>query len=337
MNPRTLRLIAENRIYIFVVVAFALAFLMVPQLQGVLPMKNLVQRATIDGIMAVGMTVVLLSGQLDLSVGSVLALSGVVALGLQGDIGPIPAAVAGILAGGLVGVANGLLVVRAGINSFIVTLAMMIAVRGVALTISGAGPIRGADSSFGPMVDRALFGPLWKDLPVGTFLTPRIIIFLVLVLVAHLVLLRIRQGRNVYAVGGNPEAARLSGIDVAAYTFGAFVVCGLTAGLAGTLLGLSLNTGTPTVGSAGALPVIAAVVIGGTALTGGSGSMLKTLMGVLLIALVSTAMNLFGLQVYLQSVVLGLVLILVVLIDSLYSAWRTRLVIAGQPGTTRAL
>ncbi len=336
MNPRTVRLIAENRIYIFVVVAFALAFLLVPQLQGVLPMKNLVQRATVDGIMAVGMTVVLLAGQLDLSVGSVLALSGVVALGLQGDIGPIPAALAGILAGGIVGVINGLLVVKAGINSFIVTLAAMIAVRGVAMTLSGAGPIRGADSSFGPSVDKALFGPIWQDLPLGTFLTPRILIFLALLLVAHVFLLRVRQGRNVYAVGGNPEAARLSGISADLYTFGAFVFCGLTAGLAGTLLGLSLNTGTPTVGSAGALPVIAAVVIGGTALTGGSGSMLKTLMGVLLISLVSTAMNLFGLQVYLQSVVMGLVLIIVVLIDALYSAWRTRLVIAGQPGSTRA-
>ncbi len=336
MNPRTLRLIAENRIYIFVVVAFALAFLLVPQLQGVLPMKNLVQRATIEGIMAVGMTVVILAGQLDLSVGSVLALSGVVALGLQGDIGPVPAAIAGILVGGLVGVVNGFLVVRAGINSFIVTLAAMIAVRGIAMTISGAAPIRGADSSFGPSVDRALFGPIFKDLPLGTFLTPRILIFLALLLVAHVVLMRIRQGRNIYAVGGNPEAARLSGIDAAAYTFGAFVFCGLTAGLAGTLLGLSLNTGTATVGTAGALPVIAAVVIGGTALTGGSGSMLKTLMGVLLISLVYTAMNLYGLQVYLQSVVMGLVLIVVVLIDALYSAWRTRLVIAGQPGSTRA-
>jgi ribose/xylose/arabinose/galactoside ABC-type transport system permease subunit len=336
VNPRTVRFIAENRIYIFVVVAFALALVLVPQLQGVLPIKNLVQRATIDGIMAVGMTVVLLSGQLDLSVGSILALSGVVALGLQGDIGPIPAAVAGILAGGLVGVINGLLVVKAGINSFIVTLASMIAVRGVAMTISGAGPIRGADSSFGPSVDRALFGPIWQDLPLGTFLTPRILIFLALLVVAHVILLRVRQGRNVYAVGGNPEAARLSGIDVPLYTLGAFVFCGLTAGLSGTLLGLSMNTGTPTVGGAGALPVIAAVVIGGTALTGGSGSMLKTLMGVLLMALVSTAMNLFGLQVYLQNVVLGLVLILVVLLDAIYGAWRTRLVIAGQPGSTRA-
>ena len=126
-----------------------------------------------------------------------------VALGLQGDIGPIPAAGVGILAAA-VGVLNGVFVVRFGINSFIVTLAAMIAVRGVAMTLSNAAPIRGADPSFGPSVDRAIFGPLWEHL--GTFLTPRILIFLGLLLVAHLFLLFVRQGRNIYAVGGNPEA-----------------------------------------------------------------------------------------------------------------------------------
>ena len=145
-------------------------------------------------------------------------------------------------------------------------------------------------------MDRALFGPLVEQL--GTFLTPRILIFLALLFVAHLFLLRVRQGRNVYAVGGNAEAARLSGIPTSRYTIAAFVFCGLCAGLAGTVLGLSLNTGSPVGGQPDSgLRVIAAVVIGGTALTGGSGSMMKTLMGVLLLALVNTAMNQAAVQV----------------------------------------
>jgi ribose/xylose/arabinose/galactoside ABC-type transport system permease subunit len=211
----------------------------------------------------------------------------------------------------------------------------MIGVRGVAMTLSDAAPIRGADATFGASVDRALFGPLVEQL--GTFLTPRILIFLALLFVAHLFLLRVRQGRNVYAVGGNVEAARLSGIPTSRYTFGAFVFCGLCAGLAGTVLGLSLNTGSPVVGADSGLRVIAAVVIGGTALTGGSGSMMKTLMGVLLLALVNTAMNQAAVQVWVQGIVLGAILIIVVLIDAIYSAWRTRLVIAGQLGSTRAV
>jgi ribose transport system permease protein len=334
ISPRTLRFVAENRIYIFLAVAFVLALIFIPDIRSVPALRNVLARASIEGIMAVGVTIVILSGQLDLSLGSVLALSGVVALGLQGDIGPVPAAFVGIVAGGLVGVINGVFVVRFGVNSFIVTLAAMIAVRGVAMTMSNAAPIRGADPFFGPSVDRALFGPLWEGL--GTFLTPRILIFLGLLLVAHIFLLRFRQGRNIYAVGGNPEAARLSGIPTSTYVFGAFVFSGLCGGLAGTVLGLSLNTGSPVVGADSILRVIAAVVIGGTALTGGSGSMLKTLMGVLLLALVNTAMNQARVEVYVQGIVLGAILITVVLIDALYSAWRTRLVIAGQLGSTRA-
>ncbi len=258
------------------------------------------------------------------------------ALGLQGDIGPIPAAIVGIAAGGLVGVVNGALVVKAGINSFIVTLATMIAVRGVAMTLSDAAPIRGADASFGASVDRALFGPL--DEPLGTFLTPRILDLPgPAVRGARLPAAgppgsqRLRRGRQ---PGGR---APVGHPDLQLYTFAAFVFCGLCAGLAGTVLGLSLNTGSPVVGTDSGLRVIAAVVIGGTALTGGSGSMMKTLMGVLLLALVNTAMNQAAVQVWLQSIVLGVILILVVLIDALYSAWRTRLVIAGQLGSTRAV
>ncbi|MEX1297017.1 MAG: ABC transporter permease, partial [Candidatus Limnocylindrales bacterium] len=196
-----------------------------------------------------------------------------------------------------------------------------------------AAPIRGLDPFFGASIDRPVFGPLVGDL--GTFITPRIIIFLGVLFIAHFVLLRVRQGRNVYAVGGNAEAARLSGIDVRRYTFGAFVFSGLTAGLAGTILALSLNTGSPIVGTFSVLPVIAAVVLGGTVLTGGSGSMLKTLMGVLLLALVKTGMNLAGLEIYVQNLILGLILVVVVLIDAVYTSWRSRLVTATQLGSTR--
>ncbi len=333
MNARNLRFLADNRIYFILAIAFIVFLLVVPDLRSVPALKNLLVRASIDGLMAVGVTVVILSGQLDLSVGATLALSGVVAIGMQDPLGPYLAALVGIIAGGLVGAMNGFLVVVAGVNSFIVTLAAMIGVRGVAMTLTGAAPIRGLDPFFGASIDRAIFGPLVGDL--GTFITPRIIIFLGVLFAAHFVLLRVRQGRNVYAVGGNAEAARLSGIDVRRYTFGAFVFSGLTAGLAGTILALSLNTGSPIVGTFSVLPVIAAVVLGGTALTGGSGSMMKTLMGVLLLALVKTGMNLAGLEIYVQNLILGLILVAVVLIDAVYTSWRSRLVTATQLGSTR--
>jgi ribose transport system permease protein len=334
MNPRLVRSILENRIYLIFAVAFVLALVLVPDLRSVPALKNVVVRSSIDGLLAVGLTVVIIAGQLDLSVGSTLALSGVVALGLQGDIGAWPAAIVGVLAGVGVGIINGLLVTRGGINSFIATLATMIAIRGVAFTLSDSQPIRGADAAFGPSVDRAIFGPLVNQL--GTFITPRVVIFLGALLIANFVLKRVRTGRNVYALGGNVEAARLSGIDVDRYTMGAFVFSGFMAGLAGVVLGLSLNTGSPIVGSNSVLTVIAAVVIGGASLSGGTGSMLKTLAGVLLLGLVNTSMNMNSVEIYVQFIVTGVILVTVILIDSLYSARRARPVATRAPGTTQA-
>ena len=333
LNPRTIRFLADNRIYFILAIALILFLLFVPDLRSVPALRNLLVRASIDGLMAIGVTVVILSGQLDLSVGAVLALAGVVAIGLQDPLGPYPAAVVGVAAGGLVGAMNGFLVVKAGVNSFIVTLAAMIGIRGVAMTLTGAAPVRGIDPFFGASIDRAIFGPLWEQL--GTFITPRIVIFIGVLLIANFVLLRVRQGRNIYAIGGNAEAARLSGVNVPRYTFGAFVFSGLMAGLAGVVLALSLNTGSPIVGTFSVLPVIAAVVIGGTVLTGGSGSMMKTLMGVLFLALIKTGMNLAGLEIYVQNLVLGVILVVVVLIDAVYTSWRSRLVTATQLGSTR--
>jgi ribose transport system permease protein len=335
MNPRTVSRLLENRIYIILAIAFVVALLIVPDLRSVPALKNVLVRSSIDGILAVGLTVVIIAGQLDLSIGSILALSGVVALGLQGDIGAAPAAVVGVLAGTLVGILNGLLVTWGGINSFIATLATMIAVRGVAFTLSDSQPIRGSDAAFGPTVDRAIFGPLANQL--GTFLTPRVLIFLGVLIAAHLVLTRMRVGRNVFALGGNPEAARLSGINTTRYTIGAFMFSGTMAGLAGVVLGLSLNTGSPIVGSNSVLTVIAAVVIGGASLTGGTGSMIKTLAGVLLLGLVNTAMNMNSVEIYVQFIVTGVILVAVILIDSLYSARRVLPITTRVAGPTQAV
>jgi ribose transport system permease protein len=308
------RFLLKNRIYLIFGLAVLSAVALIPDFRTTDVASAVLARVSTDGLVAVGMTVVIIAGQLDLSVGSVVALAGVIALGGQGEIGTWPAIGLALLAGAAVGTVNGLLVVKGGINSFIATLATMIGISGLTFTISGGSPISGVDPTFGALVDTGVLGPL----------TPRMLLFVGAVLVAHFVLTSTQPGRNVFAVGGAPEVARLSGIATDRYQVGAFVFSGLMAALGGIVLGLSLNTGTPIAGISTLLTVVTAVVIGGTSLTGGSGSVLKTLAGVLLLGVLSTAMNLQGLPVHTQSIINGGVLLAVVLLDSAYSARRAR-------------
>lgn len=316
--------ILDQRIFVILAIVVLLMWIAVPSLGTAESVQNILSRVATDGLIAVGMTLVLLAGQLDLSVGSTLALSGVLAIGLQAAIGPIPAIIVGISVGPAIGLLNGLLVVAVRMNAFIATIGTMIAIRGFTYLIAGGRTESGIFPEIGVFIDGPLVGPV----------TVRSGAFLAAVMVAAFVLARMKVGRNLYAVGGNPESSRLAGVDPRVYVTGAFVVCGLTASLAGVLLALTLNTGSPVLGQRVLITVITAVVLGGTSLAGGSGGPLLTLGGVLVLGVLGSGLDHLNVAAPYQSVMTGLLLIVVVLVDTLIRR-RRRTVSARRPRVNR--
>lgn len=272
---------------------------------------NVGQQASLIGIMAVGATFVLISGELDLSVGSIYVLATMVTgTMLQNNMHWVPAAFIGILVGVACGVVNGILTVGVGLPSFIVTLGTLSVFRGVALLMTNAAPIS---------LDRNIanidqFAYLGTGRPFG--IPMQLIIMLIAVVIGGFVLRMTRFGFHVYAVGGSREAARLCGIPAARIRVTAFVIQGALAALAG-ILGLAfLQYAQGTTGTGLELLVITAVIIGGAALFGGSGTMLGTLVGVLLIATLQNVLILAGISSFWQTVTIGVVIIASVALDS---------------------
>jgi len=318
-----IRQLVDQRVFVILALELIVLTVAVPGFASGLNVQNVLQRAAPDGLMAVGMTLVILEGQLDLSIGSTFALAGLVAIGLQPVLGTYPAILVGSAVGPVVGLINGILVARVGLNSFIATLGMMIGVRGLTFLLS-AGPVSGSDLNIGPIVDGSVLGPV----------TFRSAVFLLAAALAALVLARTGVGRGVYAVGGNAELSRLAGLDPRRYLIAAFVMSGLTASIAGVLLSLSVNTGSPTFGQAAVITVISAVVVGGTSLLGGEGGVIQTVGGILILAALGSGLDRFNVPVYYQSIVTGLLLIVVVLVDSVIS--RRRAEAAGRRPRVRA-
>jgi len=275
---------------------------------------NIANQIAVIAIMAIGMTMVVVAGGIDLSVGSLAALAAVVATRLVRDVaGGLEAGTAGMLLSGLaaivvcgaVGGVTGGLVTRCGVPPFIVTLAMMLVASGLASIVADGQSIYQVPDAFvrlGRGTD--LFG-----------LPNAVVLMLALYAAGHVVMSRTAFGRWLYAVGGNREAARLSGVPVERTLLVTYVVSGLLAGLGGVIMASLLKSGAPTYGQMYELYVIAAVVVGGTALSGGEGTMLGTLVGALVIAVIQNGMNLLGIESYTQKVVLGLVILGAVLVD----------------------
>jgi ribose transport system permease protein len=295
----------QNRLVIILALTLAIGASVVPSFLTTSTLGLSLDRASTVGLIAVGLTVLLLAGQIDLSSGSVLALSGIAAISLQDEMGPVMAAIAGLLVGGAVGLINGVLVVAFRINSLIATLATMVAVRALSHLVTDSQPVSGDDPLFGIMVGSPFVGVL----------TQRTLVFLVGILLLHLWLTRTVPGRNLFAIGSNPASAAASGIRTNLYLVGSFVFAGLCAGAAGVLQSLSINTGSPVFGETLTVSVIAAVVIGGTRIEGGRGSALGTLGGVVTMAALVTAMEYQSIPAYIQQVVTGAILIVLIVLD----------------------
>ena len=257
-------------------------------------------------ILATGMTMVIILGGIELSVGSVIALSGCVAAGCVVNLG-LPEAVgflAAILVGAIVGMFNGLVICKTDIPPFIVTLASMNIAKGIALVYTQGAPIR-------CMTDAFKFPGAGY---VGPVPTP-VILMLIVFVIAALMINRTQLGRHIYAVGGNAQAAKFSGINVSKVKFIVYTYTGIMAGIAGVVVASRLYSGQPTAGDGAEMDAIAAVVVGGTSMSGGSGRIGGTLIGVLIIGVLNNGLNLMGVDSNWQYIVKGLVILLAVYVD----------------------
>jgi ribose transport system permease protein len=310
--------LGELKAFLGLIVVFVLACVFSPARRGDLVFLNvgnltdILRQVSEKGILAVGMTFVILAGGIDLSVGSVLALAATLsAVLLMGSGLGAPAAVAAVLAAGLaVGAINAAVITLGRIQSFVVTLAMMSAARGLARLASGGSGVEigygagGADPNFG------LLGA-----KIGPYVPIPALIFLATVAVAWVVLNKTKFGRHVHAVGSNEVASRLSGVSTGGVKFWVFAISGLLAALAGVIHCAQLEQGNPNDGVAYELDAIAAVVIGGTSLSGGTGTVVGTLVGTLIIGIINNILGLNNVPADLQLILKGAIIVGAVLLQ----------------------
>ncbi len=302
------RTLNEHRALILLLALFGFLSLCAPNFLSVHNVTTIVRGASLNAVVAIGFTVVFILGQLDLSIGAVVMLCGMLSIGLQPQLGWAGSISLSILAGAAVGLINGLLVVKARINSFIVTLGTMISVTGIMHLYSGGGSK--AIDAFG-LAD-------WLAEPIVPLVPPLFAITVILVLAASFVLKKTTYGRGFFMVGGNPETAWLAGLDRDRYLLAGFVFCGVMAGTGGVLFAASLSsmTSAAVLGIRTLMTVLASVIIGGTLMSGGKGSVVKSFLAVLLLTTLFNGIGCFGLGFEVQIFVNGLILALVVLYEA---------------------
>lgn len=267
---------------------------------------NVLRQISTNLFLACGMTMVIILGGIDLSVGSIIALSGCISAGCVARYNlPLPIALLmGLLVGLLVGMFNGAVISKTTIPAFIVTLATMNIAKGLAYVYTGGSPVRVVTKE-------------WQFLGagyVGIFPTPVVILVIVLIITA-IIMNKTKMGRHMYAVGGNQQAAEFSGIKVEKVEFFVHAFSGLMAGLAGIVLASRMYSGQPTAGDGAEMDAIAAVVVGGTSMAGGSGKIGGTIIGGLIIGVLNNGLNLLNVNSFWQYVVKGVVILLAVFLD----------------------
>jgi len=315
---------------IFLLVLMAVFSIMEPRFLTPLNLFNVMRQVSIYGLLAIGMTFVILTAGIDLSIGSLLAFAGLVAAAIsKGGLanrftvgegqdavgyGWYLAALGAIAVGVLGGYLQGFAITRLKVPPFVVTLGGMSAFRGGALLFAAGGPISGFEPDF------VFFGQgrILQQVPIPA------IIFLSFAVLAHIVLRYTRFGRQVYAVGGNPEAARLSGLNVRAITIRVYLIMGFFVGLGSFVLAARLNSAEAVAGTGYELTVIASVVIGGTSLFGGVGSIFGTVIGTILIGVLLNGLVLMGVSSYIQQIIIGVIIVFAVAFDTFAKSRRRR-------------
>jgi len=303
MKNNILKFIKDQSIWIILVFTVIFFGIMEPSFLSFFNLQNILLQTSINGIMAIGMTYIIINGNIDLSVGMIMALCAAVVISLQ-PYGLIVAVLASLATGVIIGAINGIFVAKAQINAFIVTLAAMIGVKGLLFVYTGERAIIGTNMAFTYLASSRL-GPI----PVPA------VIFIVLLILGEYVLRNTTHGRDAYAVGGNMDAAEKAGIKVKKHIIVNFMLSGGLAALAGIVSASRINTATPTLGRMNHLWVIIAVVLGGTNLDGGYGNLVRTLGGIFVIGILNNGLNLMNVHTFYNMLLMGIILILVIFIS----------------------
>ncbi|HEV2494300.1 MAG TPA: ABC transporter permease [Terriglobia bacterium] len=299
--------------YASVVVLFIVLSILSPYFLTLQNLSSVCRQTAVITIIGLGMTLVMISGGIDISVGSVMAFAGICGTMLLQAGWPLTAAVAGAVVGGAAwGLVNAFVITVLKVSPFIATLGTMGAARGVTLVITNGMPVVNLPASFGRLGDGNIL-----RVPVP------LVILVLLALLTGFILKYTRMGRYSYVIGSNAEAARYAGVPVRKYLVAIYVFCGALTGLAGMIEASRLVTGQPTAGTGYELSVIAAVVIGGASLSGGEGTVAGTIAGAFLMGLISNGSNLLGVSPFWQQVLIGTIIVLAVAVDELRKRRRT--------------
>ncbi|MGB9834184.1 MAG: ABC transporter permease [bacterium] len=302
----------KSSVYLILILLLLTFSILSPRFLTASNLINVLLQTSIVAMLAIGQTVVMLTAGIDLSVGMVGILCGAIAAGLATgygfglNLGTVPAFLLTLILGSVIGGVSGLLIVFGNLPPFVATLAMMAVARGLTLVFTQGKPIAGLPEDFVFVGSGSVLG-----IPF-----PVILLFVAVVL-AYLLLARTAFGLHIYAIGGNKEMARLAGVNVRRVELGAYIISGLTAAFAGLILTGRLASAQPNVGAELNLESIAACVLGGTSLFGGTGNVLKTIVGALIMGTLANGMNLLGIPSYPQLVIKGLVFIAAVTLDIL--------------------
>jgi ribose/xylose/arabinose/galactoside ABC-type transport system permease subunit len=297
--------VAEANLIIIIIVFMAFLAVMTPNFLSVNNIRNLVRQTSVIGIVALGMTFVIISGGIDLSVGSILGVASILSSMLMvNGVGIFISILFSLIVCAALGIVSGVVIHHGKVPPFIATLGMMTAGRGIVMLLSGARMVAGLPREFTQFSQKTIIG-----IPALFF------VWLLIIIATYIITTRSIFGRNLFAYGSNLEAARLSGINIRTYTYAVYAISGLLSGIAGVLMTSRLANGIPTAGQGYELDAIAAAVVGGASLNGGSGTIIGTVLGAFLIAIIQNGGNLLGINSFILQISVGVLIVASVMID----------------------
>lgn len=302
-----LKFLKDQKVLIATILLFIISAIISPHFLTKINLSNLLLQISTTGIISVGVMFVMLTGEFDISVGSLMAFYGILSIQLTNKFGYWSALVAIIPLALIIGCIYGALVAKVKINSFVVTLGGMLFYRGLGYILCNSEPVSATNRVFG-----------WIGMNSFLGLNYVVYIFLLLTLISYFLLRKTNFGRNIMATGGNYDVAKASGVNVDFYKFSTYVICAFTAMLAGMLAASRLLRAMPNAGEDASMTAISSVVIGGVSMAGGEGGALQMLLGVFLLGLINNILNMLGVNAYYQQFIRGAILIVIVCFDRFY-------------------
>lgn len=302
-----LKFVKDQKVLIATILLFIISAIISPHFLTKINLSNLLLQISTTGIISVGVMFVMLTGEFDISVGSLMAFYGILSIQLTNKFGYWSALVAIIPLALIIGCIYGALVAKVKINSFVVTLGGMLFYRGLGYILCNSEPVSATNRVYG-----------WIGMNSFLGLNYVVYIFLLLTLISFFVLRKTNFGRNIMATGGNYDVAKASGVNVDFYKFSTYVICAFTAMLAGMLAASRLLRAMPNAGEDASMTAISSVVIGGVSMAGGEGGALQMLLGVFLLGLINNILNMLGVNAYYQQFIRGAILIVIVCFDRFY-------------------